>query len=440
METLLYFSWPCLELLAFHLIDSSFLRRRGGRMRPFCAYPAAMLLMLAGQWLGLPDWGGILLNFGLFTALSFLLYQGKWAWRLLTVTLSGLLPFVCYEVVLWGTCRYFSLRLAELLQRHLTWLVVVTTGKLLAVLIAWLIHRLRAPNPMPSFRWKWLLLTLLFPAVSFVMLAVIFFSCLGRNDLSDNAFFFCCALAFANVAIVFLLQTTENSAKRNQELALLNQQLEIQTQSIQSLEKSYRAQRQATHDYQSQLQTIQQLLSGGQYTTALSYVQQLQGVQSTRIFTVNSHHPIADAVLNQKYQLASENGIEMQMQVNDLSAVNLQMNELVVLLSNLLDNAIEACLRLPEGRCIQCSFLLEEGLFLSIRNTSPPVTVEENRLPTTKDNPGEHGFGLATVIFILERRRAEYTLDYEDGWFQFVAEIPDCAGPSVEEPQGGTEE
>jgi sensor histidine kinase regulating citrate/malate metabolism len=49
-------------------------------------------------------------------------------------------------------------------------------------------------------------------------------------------------------------------------------------------------------------------------------------------------------VLNQKYQQAQEHDIDVQMQVNDLSSVSIYTDHLVVLLSNLLDNAIEACL------------------------------------------------------------------------------------------------
>lgn len=131
-----------------------------------------------------------------------------------------------------------------------------------------------------------------------------------------------------------------------------------------------------------------------------------------------------DAILNQKYQTAIESQIEMQFCINDLSSIQLSASKLVVLLSNLLDNSIEACRRIETGRQIQCTILEKNGFFLSIRNTSPPVLITEHGIATTKLSASEHGFGLPSVCRILASLHAEYVYDYEDGWFQFTAEIP----------------
>lgn len=114
----------------------------------------------------------------------------------------------------------------------------------------------------------------------------------------------------------------------------------------------------------------------------------------------------------------------MRVQVNDLSSISYQTDELVVLLSNLLDNAIEACLRLDGHREILCSILKEDSVYISIRNTSNPVVIVNNEIPTSKSEVTEHGFGIPAVKYILEQQNAEYTFAYKDGWFQFVAEIP----------------
>lgn len=45
-------------------------------------------------------------------------------------------------------------------------------------------------------------------------------------------------------------------------------------------------------------------------------------------------------------------------------------------------------------------------------------------LPTTKPEPQLHGFGLANIRLILEKYSGEYTMFYENGWFQFTADIP----------------
>lgn len=147
-------------------------------------------------------------------------------------------------------------------------------------------------------------------------------------------------------------------------------------------------------------------------------------MQKTRIFTVNSHHPVIDAVLNQKYQQAQEHEIDVQMQVSDLAYVSISTDHLVVLLSNLLDNAIEACNKLPNHRFIECSLILSDSLYISVRNTSMPVETNGNYIPTTKEPKEDHGYGLPHIDFILKQLHAEYVLSYQNGWFEFAAEIP----------------
>jgi len=244
------------------------------------------------------------------------------------------------------------------------------------------------------------------------------------NEMVVAVGVFGCVLVIANVAIVYLLRTMERQAKEEQERALLRQQMEIQTGGILALEKSYRSQRQATHEFRNQLQTIHDLLARDARDEALAYVQQLQGMQTTRVFAVNTHHPILDAVLNQKYQAAKEADIELQLRVNDLSDLKLETDALVVLFSNLLDNAIEGCQKLKDDRTIQCSILLSDTLFISIRNTSPSVVIQGNEIPTTKEPRQAHGFGLVSVRRILDDWGAEYGFHYADGWFEFVAEVP----------------
>lgn len=65
--------------------------------------------------------------------------------------------------------------------------------------------------------------------------------------------------------------------------------------------------------------------------------------------------------------------------VNDLSMLNLEANAIVVVLSNLLDNAIEGTMRLPaDHRTIECATLLDENFFVSIRNTAPQVEIKDD--------------------------------------------------------------
>ena len=212
---------------------------------------------------------------------------------------------------------------------------------------------------------------------------------------------------------------------RELESRMQRQRLEMQTESIRALEENYRQQRKITHEFEHHIQVLDDLLDAGETEEARQFIRRLRGSRSYRSIGVNSRHTIIDVILNQKYRTAQENDIRMQLRVNDLSGVKLPTDTLVVILSNLLDNAIEACRGLEEFREVDCSVLHEDVLYVAIRNTSMPVTIRENSIATSKADTLNHGYGLANVCFLLEMLGAEYTFSYADGWFRFVAEIPD---------------
>ena len=99
------------------------------------------------------------------------------------------------------------------------------------------------------------------------------------------------------------------------------------------------------------------------------------------------------------------------------------VSDMVVLFSNLLDNAIEACEKVDGNRVIRVSVVLKRSLLFSIRNTTLPVKIKNDTIQTTKPNASLHGFGLSNIKLILNKYHADFVMDYTDGWFQFTGEI-----------------
>jgi len=424
MEYLFNALWSLMELVFFHFFWGAFLRSRKNLRYHVITIVFAWLLGIIYMYLVTNQLQKQLLTYLMLFAVSKYLYHGMWHQHVIFVMIGCLLNGLIDAIMLYSFSALLGVSYAEFVWMKLFYVVTVSISKLISILMTWTIRRIRKHTNDNTIQYRWLLLTLLFPIVSLVMLGVVFVGFQNAQDLSVSAVVFSLFLAAANIAIIYLIGIMEKNTRELQENALLHQQMDIQTDSIIALERSYRNQRQATHEYRNQLQTISDLLANENIVDAKAYIQQLQGLRTTRILTVNSHHPIIDAVLNHKYQTAKEHGIDFRVQVNDLSHLSIDTNEIVVLLSNLLDNAIEACCRMPENRVIQCNLLAEDTLFLSVRNTSNPIHILGNTIPTSKHPKEEHGFGLSRIQLILNHLHAEYTFAYENGWFEFVAEIP----------------
>lgn len=424
MEYIISALWFALECVAFFLFASAFLPYRYNRKRTILMALCMCTLLLFSQSFPLPALVLRLcaLIFGL--CLIVFLFKGRLALRLFIGLLDYIIVAAMDAIVLFGASTILRISLDELVWKKGMYTVLVTAGKILSVFLAWLVTRLHPFHKLHPLRPKWMLLVSFFPLTSLFMLMVLFLICRDQRDLTQPVAFFCIFLGIANVAIVYVVSLIEQDTEVKQQNNILSQQMEIQTASILALDKAYRQQRQTTHDFQNHLCTISDLLAQKSYETAAKYVRELSQAQTSRILIVNTHHPIIDAILNQKYQMAVESQIEMRFCINDLSGIQLSASELVVLLSNLLDNAIEACRHIDTERLIRCTILENDGSFLSIRNTSLPVLITEHGIATTKASASEHGYGLPSVCRILDGLHAEYAYNYENGWFQFTAEIP----------------
>lgn len=424
MEYFISAFWSLLELILFHYFWSAFL--------PVKTTKKTYLLSMAGAWIlpviytltGLNADYGRMISFAFVVLVCIFNFRGPILQKLLFIILPYMFGAIFDTALLYGSSYLLGISIEDLVWRKVTYTLVITIGKMIAILLAWTICYIRQRKREESLQKKWLFLTLMFPVISLIIIFTIYFEYRHQEDLSLGLVIINILLMISNIAIIYLIQLMEKSTGESKKLALLNQQMEIQTSSILALEQNYRTQRKATHEFQNQLQTIRSLIAAGDYSNAQSYILELQGTQTTRIFSVCSRHPIIDAVLNHKYQLANDSGIDVRVQVNDLSSVSIDTNHIVVLLSNLLDNAIEACLRHDKERIIQCSILASDSLYISVRNTSLPVEINNNRIQTSKEPAQDHGYGLAHIDLILNHLHAEFIRSYNDGWFEFATEIP----------------
>lgn len=423
MEYVISAVWVGLELLCAIFFNGSFLSEKRIKKQHIiaiifiwmftCVYTNTPINQLVKQ----------LLLVTIYIGISIMLYRGPYIVHICLAIIGYIFIATIDIIAINGMCYLLGISYNTFIWRKFSYITLTTADKLLALFVTWLLKRSRKKGGLGKQHSKWMQLSILFPAVSSIMLVILFYSSPRDEDVSLSIVVFAGILMIANIAMIYVINSIERATEQEQDLRLLRQQISIQTENYGALKKNYSVQRKSTHEFERHIQVIRDLLDRKEYETAQDYVRQLQADRTLKVFSISSNNPVIDVVLNQKHQVAQENGIKTRVKVNDLSAVTIKTNELVVLLSNLLDNAIEACLKFDGDKEIVCSILKEDNIYISIRNTSNPVAIIHGEIPTTKKDTAEHGYGLQAVKYILNQLEAEYTFAYHDGWFQFVAEI-----------------
>ena len=276
--------------------------------------------------------------------------------------------------------------------------------------------------------WIWYSVPAALSAVS-VLLIFFFRVCFQKEKISSLPLFVCSSFIICmQIAALLLVSRMEQDAHFREETIALQTKSNAQQESIEALSAAYAQQRKLSHDFRAHLDTLAAMLSQKNCDIGMiqTYLHSLQTEQTQRLLLVNTHHTALDALLNQKALMAKNRGIDIQFRVNDLSAVTINLVDLTVIISNTLDNAIEACEKLPAAdRQIYVQLLLEDGeLFYGVRNRTLPVDLLPGRLPvTTKEDPSYHGYGLQNVQTTLKKYNSVYALNYENGWFEFSTDF-----------------
>ena len=382
MEYIISATWSALELLCVALFNGAFLAKKDRKKRNIVIIATIWILTNVYTYLPIsPFLRQIFLPF-IYAGISLLLYNG-------TYVAHVFLSVICYIFIAaidafssYGICGLLHIDYNTLIWRKLLYATLITVDKLIAVFLSWLLYRFRKKGDFGKQHSKWLLLSVLFPVISIFVFLMFFYYGPRDEDISINIVIFSGVLMIANIAMLYIISGIEKATEHEQDARLLKQQISLQTENYNALKKNYNVQRKATHEFERHIQVLRDLLDREEYDSAKNYVRTLQANRTLRIFCINSNNPVIDVVLNQKHQVAQENGITMRVQVNDLSSISYRTDELVVLLSNLLDNAIEACQRLDGRREILCTILKEDSVYISIRNTSNPVVIVNP--PTTR--------------------------------------------------------
>lgn len=233
-------------------------------------------------------------------------------------------------------------------------------------------------------------------------------------------------LVFISTLVLFVIDRIHKNVNKQQETLSLYKQLHSQAESIEALSQAYTSQRKMTHEYNAHLLALSGYLNQGDIVHAKEYLSNQLKVQNTRILTVNTHNPVLDAIFNQKALSAQKANIDLLFKFNNLADVKISTSDLAVIIGNLMDNAIEACAKLPkENRVIEVHAILDDTFTFSVRNHSVPVSIQNGHIASTKGDQTLHGFGLANVQSILALYPDSFSsMKYEDGWFYYTLELP----------------
>lgn len=207
------------------------------------------------------------------------------------------------------------------------------------------------------------------------------------------------------------------------------------------------------HDMRNHLLAIRQLAAAGESDKVGAYVDAMLSELSLEAQGVETGSDLLNGLISEKAAEASKDGVELSV-VLDSDLVSFVSNaDLCTLFGNTLDNAIEACRKVPDPalRYIALRGVGAAGQAVVTVSNSCVGTVcpGTGGLPeTTKEQGERHGLGLKNVRRVLEKYGGLLTINTEtEGKFSLTMLLPipaetqkEAAGIGAGKPTGSPAE
>ncbi|WP_218619211.1 sensor histidine kinase [Paenibacillus sp. P46E] len=196
---------------------------------------------------------------------------------------------------------------------------------------------------------------------------------------------------------------------------------------VNEVQNMYMQMRGWRHDYHNHIQTMKAHLALGQTTELQEYLGKLDTDLSTVDTVLQTGNILIDAILNSKLSLIATKDISVNARATVPSKLQISEIDLCVIIGNLLDNAMEACLKqpIPSERYIRVYIgVLKEQLYISVSNSVSGEVIKNGKAFISTKNSATHGFGLMRIDRIADKYNGYVNRQHEEGVFATEVMLP----------------
>lgn len=203
-------------------------------------------------------------------------------------------------------------------------------------------------------------------------------------------------------------------------------QNDLVAKHCEEVQNIYREMRGWRHDYHNHIQTMKAYLQLEEHQRLGEYLAGLEVDLAAVDTLVRSGNVKVDAILNSKLSLARDRKITVNAKATVPSGLTVSEIDLCVILGNLLDNAIEAAMKVgrEDDRSIRVYIdVKRDHLYVSVTNTSGErAKKQDGRYMSSKG--GYHGFGLMRVDRLIGKYGGYIKRRDEEGAFTTEVMLP----------------
>ena len=272
------------------------------------------------------------------------------------------------------------------------------------------------------------LLFLLFPISQYFSISGWFAPAVGDDLLISRPIMLLVTLfvfLLADILLAAAFRRSTQSVALQMRNSFLEQQVVAEREHYAALAANYEDIRRMRHDIDNHLYTIKSLLSDGKNEDAAQYAEQLYSADlfAPRTLAGCENTVLASFLLHKKEEI-EKIGIALLQEISVPKRIGIEDQDLICAFGNLLDNAAEACVSIPEAKIQLLAKFKQPYLKIHIDNPyNDQATKKKPRIPELS-----RGLGQEILQHLAERYDGHYEHETKDGCYRstlFLKSISD---------------
>lgn len=222
---------------------------------------------------------------------------------------------------------------------------------------------------------------------------------------TDNLMAILLVMALLSAFLVFYVRYLLNIERKTLLMEASEKEYKKMAEYMGEIENLYNDLRAQRHDYVNHVETIKGFIDNNDVEKAGKYAGDLMNAEALEGKRLSISNSLLNSIISYKKRKAEDMGIEFNFDVKMPANLEIEDIDMTIMLSNALDNAIEACERIDDKRYIDIYMNYALGkVKMNIKNSFDGKLVRKGeKLATRKKDKESHGLGLDNIRKVVDK-------------------------------------
>lgn len=240
---------------------------------------------------------------------------------------------------------------------------------------------------------------------------------ISGSNIAFSAIIMLCIVAISIYVYVRLIEYHNENFK----IGIIEKQNKYYKQQLLTINRLSKTSKSVKHDYKNHISVIKSLLDNENFDELKKYVNNICN-KISEIEKLNyTENIVINSILSFKIDEIKESCIKYEFNIKIPKDLNINSVDITIILSNLLDNAIEACKRDSKtlNKYINLDLMFKDNLLIiKCKNSFDGFINEKGKnIITRKDNKVDCGIGIFNVENVVKKYNGFMEISYDENNF-----------------------